>query len=205
MKTNMKLTMLAAVALALSAANESKADPITYDFTFNGGGSDANGQLIINNGVATAGYLDVTAGAGIGDYNLYTWVGEGSGTSSFRVNGGTDLIVDNLVNPGSNPALDVYGLGFYSSALIDGQPAEGMALSLLSGTTINLEGFGTDGYGDPNANGELTLTPCTCMTTNVPDGMNTGTVTLAALGGMFCVYGYSSRRKTFSYTSSATA
>jgi hypothetical protein len=183
MKTHMKLTMLAAVALALSAATETNADPITYDVTFNGGGSAANGQVTVDNGVATGGYLDVTAGAAIGDYTLYTWAGGGS--SSFRVDGGTDIIVDNLVNVLSNPALDVKGLGFYSGTQVGGDYPEGINLSLLSGTTINLSGFGTDGYGNPNANGELTLTA-------VPDNMNTGAASTAGIG---CLFLASAKRK----------
>jgi len=143
---------VAGLALALSA----NASPFTYNLSFNGDGSSATGVITIDNGFATSGYLDVTAGPALGSYGLYTWIG--GGTSSIRVNGGTDLIVDNLVDANSDPSLDIYGLAFVSSGYTGGYPSEGIDLSLLSGTTYNLAGFGIDGYGVPNANGSVTLT-----------------------------------------------
>ena len=170
-----KIPIVFAVVLGLAA--QTYATPTTYDITFNGDGSVASGQIVVDGGVATSGYLDVTAGWGIGDYTLYTWTGPV--VSSVRVSGGTDLIVDNLVNVGSYPFLDIYGLAFVSN-LPPPQPSEGMDLSLDSGTTYNLGGYGIDGYGDPNADGVATLTA-------VPDGASTVLLLgfgLAALGVM---------------------
>ncbi len=74
--------------------------------------------------------------------------------------------MDNLVTPGGNPVLDVYGLAFVSATLVGGYPAEGIDLSLNYGTIYNLGGFGIGGYYNPNANGNVSLTP-------VPDGGST--------------------------------
>ncbi|MDR3558366.1 MAG: hypothetical protein P4L61_02440 [Candidatus Pacebacteria bacterium] len=152
----MNKMQLAALAILSIAAVQARAN-LTYDVTFQGNGTVANGQIILDNGVAVGGYLDVTAGAAQGAYSLYTWTG--GGISSIRVGGGTDLIVDNLVNPGGSPMLDIYGLAFYSNAKDGGGvPLEGIDLSLNYGTTYNLAGFGADGYGNPNADGSVAIT-----------------------------------------------
>jgi len=139
---------VAAMSLLLSTV---PARATLYNFTFTGGSSAANGQLDVNGGVATGGFLDVTAGTGIGTYSLFTW--NGGGVSSVRVNG-TDLIVDNLVSPGSTPFLDVYGLAFVNNLA---NPTEGMDFSLNFGTTYNLGGFGTLGYYVPNSDGRASI------------------------------------------------
>lgn len=168
-------------ALALVAGGgiqPAQAQTVTYDFTFNGGGTSANGQLEITDDTATGGYLDITSGTGIGDYNLYTWIGEGSVGSSVRVNGGTDLIVDNDVNVNLSPPVDSAGLAFISSSLDGGgDPIEGINLS-ANGDTVNVAGFGTDGYGAPNANGVLAFTECA----SVPEPSSTA---LLSAGGAF--------------------
>jgi hypothetical protein len=146
--------VLAALALLAFSPSLIKADTYNYNLTFtetDGNGiSAANGQLDIVGGYAVGGYLDVTAGPAQGTYDLYTWAG--GGTSSVRVTGGTDLIVDNAVTVGGNPFLDIYGLAFTSPG-----DTEGIDFSLDSGTTYNLGGFGTFGYYVPNANGSATL------------------------------------------------
>jgi len=138
------------IAAAMGLAAQSQA--ALYDIAFTGDGSVADGQIDVVGGVATSGYLDVTAGPAQGIYSLYAW--SGGGVSSVRVSGGTDLIVDNLVdvNAGANPFLTVNGMAF-----VTGDHSEGIDLSLASGTTYNLGGFGPIGYNVPNANGTATL------------------------------------------------
>ena len=151
----MKLFKIAVSLITVSAALTltNNAHAVLYDFTFNGDGSSASGQIDLVGGVAVSGTLDVTSGNAQGTYSLYTW--NGGGISSIRVDGGTDLIVDNLVDVNSRPSLDVYGLAFVSSSYTGGHPSEGIDLSLNYGTTYNLAGFGIDGYCNPNANGSV--------------------------------------------------
>ena len=59
---------LALVACAMGMAVQSHAQ--MYDIIFTGGSSAANGQIDVVGGFATSGYLDVTAGANQGTYNL---------------------------------------------------------------------------------------------------------------------------------------
>lgn len=166
-KINLCLVMLLLALAGFSTA--AKANQYNYSFTFTEtdgfGSSAASGQLEIVSGRAIDGYLDLTAGPAQGEYSLYTW--NTGGISSVRVSGGTDLIVDNLVNIGANPFLDVYGLAFVTA-----DHAEGIDLSLASGQTYNLGGYGAVGYAVPNANGQVILTG------SVPDAAST----LALLG-----------------------
>jgi hypothetical protein len=154
----MRALRIAVLAAGLGLAVQTQAG--LYDVSFSGGGSVANGQIDVESGVAVSGYLDVTAGAAQGTYSLYTW--SGGGISSVRVTGGTDLIVDNIVNAGANPFLDVYGMAFVNSG-----HTEGIDFSINYGTTYNLAGFGSLGYGVPNANGSATITAVPEPTTMV--------------------------------------
>jgi hypothetical protein len=148
-----KLVAVTALSAALSVALLPKAKATLYDVEFTGGGSSASGQIDVVGGVAVSGSLDITAGPAQGVYSLYTW--NGGGTSSVRIDGGTDLIVDNIV-VNSSPFFTGDGLAFISSAYTGGLPSEGMVLS-LNGSVDNLIGFGVDGYGNPNANGIVTM------------------------------------------------
>jgi PEP-CTERM motif len=83
------------------------------DFTFNIGGNIGFGSLLTTaegggQFLATSGTLTVTGGADIGTYTLYPG---GPGPTLFP----GAFIYDNLVMPGSNPSLDMYGLLFSSS------------------------------------------------------------------------------------------
>jgi hypothetical protein len=163
-----------AIAAAAGLAIQSQA--ALYDFTFSGDGSAADGTISVVGGVATGGTLDVTAGLAQGTYSLYTWAG--GGTSSVRVTGGTDLIVDNLVTIGANPFLDTDGLAFVTVG-----DTEGIDFSLGSGTTYNLAGFGADGYNQPNAFGTATLVA-------IPEPVSTTEFAgLSALGVLLLVGG----------------
>jgi hypothetical protein len=146
---NTKGLKLAIMVSAVFVAAQARAT--LYDISFSGGGSTAYGQIDVSGGVADSGLLDVTAGPATGTYSLYTW--SGGGISSVRVTGGTDLIVDNIVDVGANPFLDIYGLAF-----VTGDHSEGIDFSLASGDIYNLAGFGPLGYAVPNAFGTATLT-----------------------------------------------
>ena len=162
-----------AIAAAAGLAIQSQA--ALYDFTFSGDGSAADGTISVVGGVATGGTLDVTAGLAQGTYSLYTWAG--GGTSSVRVTGGTDLIVDNLVTVGATPFLDTDGLAFVSAGNTEGINFTG------SGTTYNLAGFGADGYNQPNAFGTATLVA-------IPEPVSTTEFAgLSALGVLLLVGG----------------
>src|ERR1035437_4260804 len=167
----LQLTIMAAVSVMAVQVYA-----IPYNITFDGGGSSAVGQIDVVGGLAISGYLNVTTGPAQGTYSLYTW--SGGGVSSVRVGGGTDLIVDNVVNVGAIPFFDVYGLAFVN------QP-EGIDFSLNYGNVYNLAGFGPVGYAVPNATGTATLTA-------VPDGG----MTVALLGSALMSLG-GLRRKLF--------
>ncbi len=94
-----------------------------YDITFTGGSSAANGQINVVGGMATSGYLDITAGANQGTYSLVSLTsplitGGTPSVPSVRFTDGTDLIFDNVVNVGSDPFLDGNGLVFANDNLI---------------------------------------------------------------------------------------
>src|ERR1022692_1900511 len=154
----MKKIQLAIMAVAVGLAMQSQAS--LYDITFSGSGYSANGQIDVSGGLATSGYLTVTVGNDLGTYDLVT------GGSSIRITDGTDLIYDNLVNPGNNPFLDINGLAFVSAAVdIHGHPLVG----------FNLWGNGTDNYSlfdvSPGvyntANGAATITAVPEATTMI--------------------------------------
>jgi hypothetical protein len=100
---------IAAVAVAAFITTAAQAQIYTYDVTFTGGSSAANGQIEVQSGLAIGGFLTVTEGPNQGTYQLVP----GSGVfNAGRVNGGSDLIVDNLVNPAADPFLDDNGVAF---------------------------------------------------------------------------------------------
>jgi len=100
---------IAAVALAAFITTAVQAQIYTYDVVFTGSVSAANGQIEVQSGLAIGGFLDVTVGPNQGTYQLVP----GSGIfNAGRVNGGTDMNVDNLVNPGADPFVDSWGVAF---------------------------------------------------------------------------------------------
>jgi hypothetical protein len=159
--TSIKTIITATFAvLALVAGGEiQQAQAQLENYVFNGGGTSADLQLDLSGGVAISGSLDILSGPGIGDYNLYTWIGEGGSvpTSSIRVDGGTDLIADNEFNPlDLSLPVDGAGLAFTGGGTDSGgYPNEGFNLS-ASGNSLNLAGFGIYGYNNPNVDGALT-------------------------------------------------
>ncbi|HEV2438361.1 MAG TPA: PEP-CTERM sorting domain-containing protein [Verrucomicrobiae bacterium] len=107
--TNKEALKIAAVALAAFITTAAQAQIYTYDVTFTGSISAANGQIEVQSGLAVGGFLTVTMGPNQGTYQLVP----GSGVfNAGRVNGGTDLIVDNLVNPAADPFVDSNGVAF---------------------------------------------------------------------------------------------
>ena len=107
--TNKEAFKIAAVALAALITTAAQAQIYTYDVTFTGSISAANGQIEVQSGLAISGFLTVTMGPNQGTYPLVP----GSGVfNAGRVNGGTDLIVDNLVNAAADPFVDSNGVAF---------------------------------------------------------------------------------------------
>jgi len=100
---------IAAVALAAFITTAAQAQIYTYDVIFTGSVSAANGQIDVQNGLAISGFLNVTVGPNQGTYQLVP----GSGVfNAGRVNGGSDLIVDNLVNAAADPFVNGNGVAF---------------------------------------------------------------------------------------------
>jgi PEP-CTERM motif len=99
------------------------------DFTFNLGGNIGFGSLSTTDEgggqfLATSGTLTVTSGADFGSYAIVA----GGPSATLSPSGAFNF--DNLVMPGSNPSLDVYGLLFSNG----------------SGKEINIWGTGTSSY-----------------------------------------------------------
>jgi hypothetical protein len=67
-KETMKKIQLAIMAAAMVIAVQARAS--LYDITFTGGGSTANGQIDVVSGLATSGFLTITAGPQMGTYAL---------------------------------------------------------------------------------------------------------------------------------------
>jgi hypothetical protein len=111
--------MVAAIVLAVQA----QAAISVYDISFSGVSSAASGQIDVAGGLATAGYLTVTAGPNQGTYNLASLTsslitGGSPSVPSIRFTDGTDQIFDDLVNPSSNPFLTGNGLEFANNNVV---------------------------------------------------------------------------------------
>jgi hypothetical protein len=111
-----KLRLLVAfVTLALSATL-CAASPQAFLLTFDIGGNQGTASLLSNSlgggqYWATSGTLNVTAGADVGTYSLFS-----GGPSTFSSPSGA-FIADNVLYSPSDPVLDVYGLLFSGSGL----------------------------------------------------------------------------------------
>jgi hypothetical protein len=167
MKKTLKL-QLALVACAMGMAVQSHAQ--WYNITFNGSGYAANGQIDVAGGLATSGYLTVTAGNDLGTYYLAT------GGPSVRVGGGTDLIYDNVVNPSADPFLDGDGLAFALNNATSSNP--GFNLWGNSPGSYSLFDASNTEYFD--AGGTATITPGP-----VPEPTTAGCF-LLGLGALVC-------------------
>jgi PEP-CTERM motif len=120
-RSNLLTTGLCAAGLLIGFTTVNQLQAQTYDITFTGnGGSAANGQINVVGGIAISGFLDVTAGANQGTYNLVNLTSpliNGSPQNNGAIQtlvfpGGNDQIFDNVVNAGSNPFLTDEGLEF---------------------------------------------------------------------------------------------
>jgi hypothetical protein len=167
---NRKLPM--ALLAALGMAMQSQA--ALYDITFSGGGYTASGQITVvassisaSGYTATSGYLDVTYGGNMVDYN-YLAVST-DGTQQFSNNNGDNLPyggTGNYVLPdysAANPFLDANGLLFTT---VTGHGGLGIYLSIDQYSTAtpipyNLNGYGNGlegfSYDVPNVDGTATL------------------------------------------------
>jgi len=180
---------LALVACAMGMAVQSHAQ--MYDIIFTGGSSAANGQIDVVGGIATSGYLVVTAGANQGTYNFVSLTsplisGGTPSEPSVRFTDGTDQIFDDVVNVSSNPYLTGDGLEFANDHLIG----------------FNLWGNGPGSYslfdvsGPPDAhvyvidNGTATITPGP-----VPEPTTAGCF-LLGLGALACCQRYAKNRRS---------
>jgi hypothetical protein len=110
---------LIALALALAWPARASADPtFTFTATDSGSGTFSYGVLqASDNGdgsfTATSGYLVVISGANVGAYELFP---NPSPPFPFVSPSGA-FIVDNVLYPGQDPSLDVYGLLFTGAGL----------------------------------------------------------------------------------------
>lgn len=112
----MKAWKLKIVSALATLAFASAAQAQNFDITYTGTNFTANGQIDVSAGLATSGFLDVTAGPNQGIYNLVTLtsplvngVSNGNGTLVLPT---ADQIFDDVVTPASNPFLDDNGLEF---------------------------------------------------------------------------------------------
>lgn len=150
-----------------------------YDIAFTGGSSAANGQIDVVGGIATAGYLDVTAGANQGTYNLVSLTsllitGGTPSVPSIRFTDGTDEIFDNAVNVNSDPFLTGNGLEFANDHLI--------GFNLWGNSPGSYTLFDVSGPPDTQVyfsdNGTATITP-------VPEPAS-ATFILLGMGALVC-------------------
>ena len=148
-------------AVGLATAVAHAAD--LYDYSYVGEGVAATGQLTLDGTFAVGGYIDVTSGPVLGTFNLFTWAIPGE--NSIRLTDGTDLIVDNKVDFGSNPPVDSDGLAFVSGYVdAGGHPIEGLNLYGNGASSYGLWGAGdAGGYGVPNVSGTLEFTPVSAV------------------------------------------
>ena len=181
-RSNLLAVGLCAAGLLISFTSVNQLRAQTYDITFTGnGGSAANGQINVVGGIATSGFLDVTAGANQGTYSLVSLTSPlitGSPQDNGNIQtmvfpGGNDQIFDNVVNPGSNPFLSDEGLEFANDNTSAGFNFWGNgpgSYSLYDGG-INAADSSIINFVD---NGIATITP-------VPEP---ATLTLAGLSGL---------------------
>ena len=180
---------LALVACAMGMAVQSHAQ--MYDIIFTGGSSAANGQIDVVGGFATSGYLDVTAGANQGTYNLVSLTsplitGGTPSVPSVRFTDGTDLIFDNAVNVSSDPYLTDNGLVFANDHLV--------GFNLWGNSPGSYSLFDVSGPPDAHVyvidNGTATITPGP-----VPEPTTAGCF-LLGLGALACCQRYAKNRRS---------
>ena len=167
-----KLFFLTAVGICATgigfAPQQAQAIPITYDITFSGSVYTANGQITVDSGLATTGYLTVTAGNDLGTYQLFTPAGT-------VIPPAGSILSDNLVQLGSDPFLDSDGLTF-TGTLFSGNHTS-VAFSIWG------NGPGSYGFVDDSTTintqdtGTATITP-------VPDNTSTLGLLTASIGGL---------------------
>jgi hypothetical protein len=119
----MKKQMLQLVLMACAMGMAVQSHAQLYNITFTGGSSAANGQIDVVGGIATSGYLVVTAGANQGTYNFVSLTsplitGGTPSEPSVRFTDGTDLIFDDVVNVSSDPYLTDNGLVFANDHIV---------------------------------------------------------------------------------------
>lgn len=158
-----KLIFLFVVALAFIGGREAYAD---YSFSFTGADNsyDFQGTLITSangGGPLTPSGGSITGTGAANNGVTYSLV-YASGYNSIRPFGGTDLIFDNQLSPGSNPVLTGNGLVFKSSDGLSylniwGNGASSYTLFQLGGTYDSTTGKYTEIYG-PQINGAVSAT-----------------------------------------------
>lgn len=124
-----------------------------YDITFSGDGYAANGQVDVSGGIATSGFLTVTAGNDLGTYQLFT----ANPTIIVPVGVTVNLTGDNAVFPSSNPFVDGGGLNF-SGPVFDGNESD-VAFNLFGngpGSYSLFDGSATQ-YTQANGNATISL------------------------------------------------
>jgi hypothetical protein len=174
------LTVLALTALSTTARAE------IYDLTFDAATPDntvADGQITVVDGLATAGFLDVTAGPDVGDYNLVA----GSGTDQ-------SFVYDNFVFPGSPDGFvdSTAGLLWSLSGVAGNSSEVNMWFNPTAqygapADTYSL--WGAPGNWNLEAYGGATFTPAPIAAdqfapASIPDG---GSTLVFLCGGMGCL------------------
>lgn len=167
---SMKKQKLQLAILVVAMGMAAQLQAAWYDLSFTGGSSVASGQIDVVDGLAVNGYLDVTAGANIGTYDLLLG---GPSEQTFVTSDGTDLNYDNKVTLGSNPFLDVYGLAFADGPA---NTAGVVGFNLFGNGPNSYSLFGDPPWGAPYVNADATLVA-------VPEPVSTTKVAgISALG-----------------------
>ena len=146
------VTLTALMGLAIHAK------ATLYDINFNGSGYVANGQINVVSGVATSGFLTVTAGYDLGTYNLVPLgspliTGIVTPTfSTIRISGG-DQIFDDLVFPSSTPFLNGNGIEFANDLSV------GFDIWGNGDGSYNIYNADVNHYGYPPGTATIALAP----------------------------------------------
>ncbi|MEI9864664.1 MAG: PEP-CTERM sorting domain-containing protein [Limisphaerales bacterium] len=157
MKT-LKIAMLLAI---LTVGINVKADGL-YDIFFTDGGSNVGyGQINVQSGYAISGFFNVTAGAAIGSYSLYTAGGTGTYGSPL-ISPAVAFYYDNAVYLGSNPQYPINNPFVDNSGLLftDINNNEIDLWASSDNGTYTFDGYINHVYLDPSGIiGTSTITP----------------------------------------------
>ena len=145
---------LLALAAALAISPAAKADPVYYNFTYNGGGVDASGWLEIDGPASSAGNTIIGASMTFDNdvFNLY------SGTGVFTSPAGA-FNVDNVLYPLADPGLLLDNWGMLLLIGSDGKEINIFGNRPGAGNDSFYEWVAGSGYAIADNAGTFAITP----------------------------------------------